>query len=507
MKESAQQGSHSLVYYRLIAIWVLCEAMLGGIIHGLKLPVSGLIVGSSAIVCICLIAWYVPQKGAILKATIIVAIFKMTLSPQSPPTAYIAVFFQGLMGELLFWNRRFFRLSCMLLALLGLLESGLQRILKLTLVAGNDLWTVINDFFNELTHQKTRTNYSLIIGVGYVVLHLLAGLFIGWWASGLPMRVSRWNSNPQNKMVVSNENDFILPITNKRKKTIKSGLFIIWVILLVLYLQSHFRIGKPILPSHIALKILVRSFLIVFSWYFIAGPLLKKMLHNWLKKRQEGAQKDVQLVLQLLPSTQNLILQSWKRSADKKGWKRIKAWTKLVLVNALYPTMAKQLFILSAPVQTGKTTSLQRWSDNRDDVSGILTPVMDGRRMFLNIRTGQQFHMEARKTETDTLQIGRFVFSKNNFDIASQVILDNMNNEGWLVIDEIGPMELAGKGFCDVLKTVLTDSNCQQKLLLVVREGIVEKVKTHFQITDAVLIRNISELEEQQLPQDRIGAH
>ena len=34
------------VYYRLIALWIFCEAVLGGIIHGLKLPVSGLIVGS-----------------------------------------------------------------------------------------------------------------------------------------------------------------------------------------------------------------------------------------------------------------------------------------------------------------------------------------------------------------------------------------------------------------------------------------------------------------------------
>lgn len=63
------------VYYRLIALWVLCESILGGIIHGFKIPVSGLLVGSSAVICICLIAYYVPVKGAIIKATILVAIF------------------------------------------------------------------------------------------------------------------------------------------------------------------------------------------------------------------------------------------------------------------------------------------------------------------------------------------------------------------------------------------------------------------------------------------------
>src|SRR3954471_18113921 len=113
-------GEGSLVYYRLIALWVLSEAMLGGIIHGLKIPVSGLLVGGSAVLCISLIAWYVPVKGSIFKATVIVAVFKMMLSPQAPFPAYIAVLFQGVLGELLFWNKRFYKVSCMLFALLAL---------------------------------------------------------------------------------------------------------------------------------------------------------------------------------------------------------------------------------------------------------------------------------------------------------------------------------------------------------------------------------------------------
>src|SRR5258707_13313612 len=123
MNQQETAGSDKLIYYRLIALWVLCEAMLGGIIHGFKIPVSGLIVGSCAVICICLIAWYVPAKGAIIKATLIVAIFKMMLSPQAPPPAYIAVFFQGLMGELLFWRKKIFPLACVLLGILALLES------------------------------------------------------------------------------------------------------------------------------------------------------------------------------------------------------------------------------------------------------------------------------------------------------------------------------------------------------------------------------------------------
>ena len=493
-KETSHSPSQAgPVYYRLIALWVLSEAMLGGIIHGLKIPVSGLIVGSCAVICICLIAWYVPSKGAIIKATIIVAIFKMMLSPQAPPPAYIAVFFQGIMGELLFWNRRFFRLSCILLAVLGLLESGLQRILVLTIVYGNDLWKVINNFINGLTKQKQTTNYSLWIGGGYVFLHLITGIVVGWWSSLLPERIARWSQDKQNIVLADDATTIALPAKAKKRKRLKKGLFIVWLLLIALYVQSYFIIGTTVLPSHISLKILLRSLIIVLGWIFIAGPLLKKILHWWLKKKQTRSQQDVQQILRLLPATRQLIAQSWKHSSGIKGWKRINSWSKMVLVNALNPAASKQVYILSAPIQTGKTTSLVKWSEKRNDVYGILTPVVDGKRMFMNAHSRQLFLMEAKEGETETVNIGRFVFSKTNFNKAIQIVRDGMDKEGWLVIDEIGPMELKDEGFSEVLKEVLAKR--QNKTLLVIRDKdeMVEKVKVCFGISDAIIIKKIHE--------------
>ncbi|MEQ1678508.1 MAG: hypothetical protein ABL876_17565, partial [Chitinophagaceae bacterium] len=345
------------LYYRLIALWVLSEAMLGGIIHGFKIPVSGLVVGSCAIICICLIAWYIPTKGSILKATIIVAIFKMMLSPQAPPPAYIAVFFQGLLGEAVFWNRRFYRLSCILLAVLGLLESGLQRILMLTIVYGNDLWKVVNNFINGLTKQKVSTNYSLLIGSGYVALHFITGVLVGWWASLLPKRIEKWRNEKRFSMIENDGAATALPAASKKRKRFKKGLFIIWLLLIALYVQSYFKIGTPLLPAHISLKILLRSLIIVLGWIFIIGPLVTQLLHRWLQQQKSRSKQEVQEVLNLLPATQQLIAQSWKRSAGAKGWKRISTWSKIVLTNALTPPAMERICILTAPIQSGKTTS------------------------------------------------------------------------------------------------------------------------------------------------------
>lgn len=486
------------IYYRLIALWVLCEAMLGGIIHGLKIPVSGLIVGSSAVVCICLIAWYVPNKGAIVKATIIVAIFKMMLSPQAPPPAYIAVFFQGFLGELLFLrNRKFYSVSCIILAVLSLLESGLQRILMLTIVYGNDLWIVVNNFINGLTKQKTETNYSILIGAAYVLIHLITGLLVGWWASILPKQIERWSKQKEFHFELKKDGIFSHSSSIKKKRQLKKLLFIVWIVLIGIYIQSYFNIGKPLLPSHIVFRILLRSFIIVLSWVFIISPLLKQILHRWLQKKKSGLQQEIKATLQLLPTMQHLIVQSWKQNAELKSWKKFKTAAKTILVNSLTSTYFQQrIYILTGPIQSGKTTALYNWSANRNDVYGILTPVINGKRFFMNVHTKEQFPMEATDDEKETLSVGRYTFSKTAFEKATGILSDAISINEWLIIDEIGPLELEGKGFYTVLKEInsLTDT----KLILVVREGLALKVKEYFKINEAEVINDLTKVEKLQ---------
>jgi nucleoside-triphosphatase THEP1 len=51
---------------------------------------------------------------------------------------------------------------------------------------------------------------------------------------------------------------------------------------------------------------------------------------------------------------------------------------------------------------------------------------------------------------------------------------------GWLVVDEIGPLELKGQGFHDVLRELLQKR--KENIILVVREGLVQQVTEHFKI-------------------------
>lgn len=93
--------------------------------------------------------------------------------------------------------------------------------------------------------------------------------------------------------------------------------------------------------------------------------------------------------------------------------------------------------------------------------------------------------------EEETLTIGKFVFSKAAFDKAIQIIHNAITKEGWLIIDEIGPLELKGEGFCDVLKEVLIQRN--NKLLLVLREGLLQPTKEYFGI-GTVTVMGVNEI-------------
>ena len=336
MNEHKNTGYNKQVYYRLIALWVICEAFAGGIMHGIKLPFSGLIVSSLAITCIILIAYYVPSRSAVIKATIIVAIFKLMLSPHSPPTAYIAVFFQGLLGQLLLNNRRHFKTGAIVVAVLGLVESAIQRILVLVIVYGNNLWKAINVFLQKLTHEKTPTNYSFIIAVSYILLHALIGIFVGIYAVRLAKRSALWkDASPQlvfDKSNISEENIFQ---RGKQKKKLKWVFVVIWLVLVALYIQSYLQPNTSIVPKGIIADMLMRSVLIILSWFLIISPLLMLLIKRILHSQQSRNRNEMNEVMQLIPQTKYIFKRSLQLSEAASGIKRIKLFIKILLVNVL----------------------------------------------------------------------------------------------------------------------------------------------------------------------------
>jgi hypothetical protein len=334
MAEQTNRQKDSGIYYRLVALWVICEAFAGGILHGIKLPFTGMIISSLAVMCIILIAWYVPDKGAILKATLIVAVFKLLLSPQSPPPAYIAVFFQGMMGQLLFLNKRVFKLSAILLAVLSLVESAIQRILVL-LILGSDFWKAVNQFIQKLTNQKTLGSYSNVIAIGYIVLHAIVGLLIGIYFANLVKKSQHWGSSHPEFIIDVHDEKLFEPRKSKKRKRTRLIFIILWVILLALLMQAYFNPRHSFITVNEITGLIIRFVLILAAWYLFLAPLVMVFIKKILVSQRLKKKHEMNKVMEILPQTKYIFIASWRLSAIENGYNRLRLFLKILLINIL----------------------------------------------------------------------------------------------------------------------------------------------------------------------------
>lgn len=148
----------------------------------------------------------------------------------------------------------------------------------------------------------------------------------------------------------------------------------------------------------------------------------------------------------------------------------------------------KKIYIFSGKIRTGKTTRLFNWSKSRDNIDGILSPVKDGKRYLHHIKTGEEKLLEAdeKPSGKNHIKIGRFIFNKETFEWGKEKLLSALSeNPAWLIIDEVGPLELKGEGFEPVISRILSEKKAIKNIniLIVVREGLVDLLFEKFKFT------------------------
>ena len=320
------QSQPKLLNAKLTALWAVSESGLGGMLHAAKIPFSGLFLGSFAVIIITYIAQSNTNKfSAIMKATLLVILIKAMVSPHSPPMAYVAVMFQGLLGALIYGGFGINRLTAISFGAIALFESAFQKVLTLTIVFGMGLWDSIVQFFEGI-QNKLQTDwvsdlpwlFLTIYGVLYIAIGVVAGNLAVKLPSGVLENAERLNEIlPQH--ISKNE-----PIKHsKHKKRL-------WLIggLLVFAISVFFISGMP----NKALYIILRTFGAIIFFLFVFNPLFKYLMQKWVAKRKDKEQKNVDTIIELMPTIKNNVGLAQQLVASEKGiWKR----TKLFLINWL----------------------------------------------------------------------------------------------------------------------------------------------------------------------------
>lgn len=313
---------NTIIIERLTALWALNECGLGGLMHAFGTPFTGILVGGISILLISLIATYSTKpRPVLIKALIIVLLVKLSVSPHSPITAYLAVSFQASLGILLYSAFKVNRITIILLGMLTFFESAVQKVITLTLLYGQSVWEAIDVYgawinakFSFVTFQLSTKNLIIL----YVGFYILAGFIVSHLIiRTISVMQSLKEVNTPHLDNISNPN----PSTSK--KTTKARVIRFWSISILLILLALVFLKPDLGGWELGIYVIARSLLILGIWYTILGPFLLRSLRRLLSKHQSVYQADLQHTLELLPHLKAIIYFAWQDCKSLRGFNRM----------------------------------------------------------------------------------------------------------------------------------------------------------------------------------------
>jgi len=141
------------------------------------------------------------------------------------------------------------------------------------------------------------------------------------------------------------------------------------------------------------------------------------------------------------------------------------------------------ILVLTGPVHSGKTTLLKRLLPGLEEIgfpaSGYLslTVMKDGEIVgydLFDIKKGQTTPFLRSEGEAGWQKVGSYFFLPGGLEAAAAAILGSKPGE-ILIIDEVGPMELAGRGVWPALSEVI--SRPMLDCLLVIRRPLLDSLR------------------------------
>ncbi len=329
---NAQIRDESQILRRIIAVWGFNEAAFGGILHALKIPFTGLFIGSIAVMLITLLAHYSKEKRTILKATVIVLLVKGIVSPHTPVTAYLAVMIQGVLGYLIFSIVRYPGLAAPLLGFFALLFSAFQKLIVTTIFFGTGFWKSIDLFAEyvfrqfQISPHSESISASILIISAYTLLHVSAGIASGFKAIKFPGKLNDAAAEIMKTEFSKSENELTGINGGKKKKSWwKKPTRIALLVFLtgIMFLSYFFPLAGKSSSAEILFMIL-RAGLITVAWYFLLSMPVRRYMKRIIEKNKFRHTAEIENITGMFPQFRRVIGFCWKNSEELKGIGRMR---------------------------------------------------------------------------------------------------------------------------------------------------------------------------------------
>lgn len=303
------QNTNDQAIIRLSALWALAEITLGGVLHAIRIPLTGLFVGSIALACVFLISRSTNSYRVVLQSLVTVIIIKMIATPHASPFSYIAMSIQTLCCIPLVGQRGHSRFWITMMFLIASLYSPVQKLLILYVTFGQEGVTVVLDEFRKwFAPSLSTTEFILIPLVLWLGVHLVMGLFLAKW-------LHRFTTSDNGKKELHEE--WISSVVHDTMPTASPPSMmrhkLMPVVVVIGLCQLYFF--EQALPAW--MHVLWRPLLIILFWQLIVRPIVMYIIKKWGSAGNK--KKNVRAVMDEFPTMWSIIAFARRKSSAVAG--------------------------------------------------------------------------------------------------------------------------------------------------------------------------------------------
>ncbi|MFW5725095.1 MAG: nucleoside-triphosphatase [Bacteroidota bacterium] len=282
----------------------------------------------------------------------------------------------------------------------------------------------------------------------------------------------------------------------------------LWIqLLIIVALTAAFKNGleqiyhwQGIAPG---LNMGMRALLVLSCFAMISAelknPVLKNLLYN---KGFRNLYQAMELAFSALPGIMN---EFYEHTQSVKRFRRLTRTmlnrSASMLTDFRYSEENRpNIIIVTGGINRGKTTFTTKITDILKSegirVSGFVTlgNTNDNHRNSYSIKeinTGTGAELCTIIPQQGQLQYGRFYFNKNTIKMGCEILSNSVKHTpDLIVIDEIGPLEINGKGWAPAIEELVSTSGITQ--LWVVRERLVKPIMRKWNVGN-ILLLNIND--------------
>jgi nucleoside-triphosphatase len=361
-----------------------------------------------------------------------------------------------------------------LAAVLGMKIGVSIRNTKAKKLTVNEKWEVKNTLF-DIKNFKYQTSYIFLHLVALVALLFVLEFYNVLYV--FPFVI----------LYIA----LVLKRYGKSMRRLAKPLF--WIQLIVIIVLAVLLWDNKMKGLIVGVKMIFRAIIVIAALATISVELKNPLVKSLLYKK---GYSQLYAIMGLATSAVPFILKNL--AVEKKNFLNpFKVLRKSVgLSEILYQEFKEHLshnntiYIISGETRSGKTTYLKsiikalKEQDKSINISGIIAHGIDkdGERFGFdieNVATGEKQFLCSQEEKEDELKIGRFYFSKKGLKFGKEALSNNLEKIDLLVIDEIGYMELKGKGWFEAIENALEYPKLN--MIWVVRKRILEEVLLQWQ--------------------------